>query len=224
MDIDTENNIPEFEEELDLQQLLPPHSIEAEQAVIGGLLKANDRWDDVADLLTSEDFYRSEHQKIFRAMEQLVHDHNDPDSKIAFDVVILQNKLQNLDLLDSIGGIAYLAEIAHSTPSSANIRAYANDVHEKSLSRKLLLSASNLERITRNPEGRAAKQIIEEAERELLNIAENRSKEGGPQEINPILKSTIDQIGLLVSNQGQLSGLSTGFTELDSITNGLEKS
>ena len=218
MDTDAHSYNPEFEEELDIQQLLPPHSIESEQSVIGGLLIDNERWDDVADLLTSDDFYHEEHRLIFRAMELLI------EGEHPIDVVTLQEKLNNLDLLDKAGGLPYLAELAHNTPSAANIRAYANAVHEKALARKLLLTASNIERITRNPEGRAARDIIDEAERELLKIAESRSKEGGPQAINPILKSTVDQIDFLVANQGQLSGLSTGFTLLDEKTNGLQKS
>ena len=225
MNSDTQNHIPEFEEEPDLQQLLPPHSIAAEQSVIGGLLLTdgdeNDRrarWDDVADLLTSDDFYREEHRQIFRAMELL----SKNDAPI--DVVILQDKLQSLDLLDKSGGLPYLAELAHNIPSAANIRAYALVVQEKSLGRKLLLTASNIERITRNPEGRGAREIIDEAERELLQIAESRSKEGGPQFVNPIIKETINQIDDLVANQGKLSGISTGFTELDKKTNGLQKS
>lgn len=209
---------PLYEEELDLQQLLPPHSIEAEQSVIGGLLLANDKWDDVADLLTSTDFYRNEHRNIFRAMELLV------ESDKPLDVITLHDKLQNLDLLESVGGLPYLAELAHNTPSAANIRAYAHAVQEKSISRKLLVTANNIERITRNPEGRSARNIIEEAERELQQIAENRAKEGGPKEIKPILKNTIEQIENLVKNKGQLSGLSSGFTDLDNLTNGLQKS
>jgi replicative DNA helicase len=211
-------DIPLFEEELDLQQLLPPHSIEAEQAVIGGLLLANDKWDDVADVVTAGDFYRNDHRNIFRAMELLI------ESDKPLDVVTLHDKLQNLDLLEGMGGLPYLAELAHNTPSAANIRAYAHVVQEKSISRKLLVTANNIERITRNPEGRSARKIIEEAESELQAIAENRAKEGGPRVIKPILKTTIEQIENLVKNKGQLSGISSGFTELDNLTNGLQKS
>ncbi len=225
MDTDTPNNIPEFEEELDLQQLLPPHSIEAEQSVIGGLLIENGdqndrraRWDNVADLLGSEDFYRNEHRQIFRAMELL------SESDTPIDVVTLQDKLQSLDLLEKSGGLSYLAELAKNTPSAANIRAYAQVVHEKALYRQLQLLANNIEHTTRNPDGRSAHEAINETERKLIEITENRSKEGGPQAINPILKKTVDQIDFLVANQGQLSGISTGFTRLDEITNGLQKS
>jgi replicative DNA helicase len=207
-----------FEHELDIQQLLPPHSVEAEQSVIGGLLLANDRFDDVADLLNADDFYRDEHRKIFRAIELLVED----DQPV--DVVTLADKLNSLDILERVGGLPYLAELAENTPSSANIRAYAFVVQEKSLSRRLLLTANHLEQITRNPEGRAAREIIEEAERELQQIAENRAKEGGPRHVNPIIKNTVDQIEYLVNNQGKLAGLSTGFIDLDATTNGLNKS
>ena len=209
---------PVFEEELDLQQLLPPHSVEAEQAVIGGLLLANERWDDIASLLAADDFYRDEHRQIFRTMELLVEEDK------PLDVVTLADKLQSLDILVKVGGLPYLAELAHNTPSSANIRAYARVVQEKALARQLLLTAHRIEQITRNPEGRQINDILLEAERELIQISEGRAKEGGPRNINPILKNTIEHIEKLVENQGTLSGLATGFTELDKITNGLQKS
>ncbi|NRB39314.1 MAG: replicative DNA helicase [Pseudomonadales bacterium] len=219
MDSDSHYNedIP-FEEELDLQHLLPPHSIEAEQSVLGGLLLANERWDDIADVITSDDFYRPDHRQIFRAMELLI------EAQSPIDVVTLADKLQSIDELDHIGGLPYLAELAHNTPSAANIRAYAKVVQEKSLSRELLLTAHQIEQITRNPEGREASDLISEAERMLIAISENRANEGGPREINPILKATVEQIENMVANQGQLSGLSSGFTDLDKMTNGLHRS
>ncbi|CAA0082677.1 Replicative DNA helicase [BD1-7 clade bacterium] len=207
----------QFEEELDLQTLLPPHSMEAEQAVIGGLLIANDRWDDVADLITSEDFYRKEHRQLFQAMVSLV------ESEHPIDVVTLADRLQTHDALESTGGLAYLAELAHNTPSAANIRAYAKVVQEKSVSRKLLLLSNHIDDITRNPEGRAADDIIAETERELNAITENRANDGGPRSVNPILKNTVENIENLVANQGMLSGLSSGFADLDKLTNGLHK-
>jgi len=206
------------DEELDLSQLLPPHSIEAEQAVIGGLLLANHRWDDVAELLSADDFYRDEHRHIFRAMEILIHD----DQPI--DVVTLQSKLLSLDILERIGGLKYLAELAENTPSAANIQAYAHLVNEKSIARRLLITADKLEQITRKPEGRNAQQIIEEAERELQQIAEGKSKDGGPREMDDVLKNTVEQIDKLIANKGQISGLATGFTDLDAYTNGLHPS
>ncbi|NRA41561.1 MAG: replicative DNA helicase, partial [Pseudomonadales bacterium] len=174
--------------ELDLEQLLPPHSLEAEQAVIGGLLLANHRWDDVAELIGADDFYRDEHRQIFRALEILV------EEQQPRDVVTLQSKLLNLGALERIGGLKYLAELAENTPSAANIQAYAQLVQEKSIARKLLITADQLQTTTRNPEGRNAQQIIEEAERELQKIAEGRSKDGGPKAMNEILKGTVEQI------------------------------
>lgn len=212
------DDIPGFEEELDLQQLLPPHSIESEQSVIGGLLLANQRWDDVASLLTAEDFYRQDHRNIFRTMELLV------DAQQPIDALTLADKLHSLNLLENSGGMAYLAELAHQTPSAANVMAYARVVQEKSLARKLLLTAHNIENLTRNPEGREVKDIIEEAERQLVAIADGRAKDGGPRDVNPILRNTIEQIDVLVKNKGQLSGLSSGFNDLDKLTNGLHKS
>ena len=207
-----------YEEELDLNKLLPPHSVEAEQSVIGGLLLANHRWDDVVEHLSADDFYRDEHRQIFRAMEILF------EEDLPIDVVTLQSKLASLDVLERIGGLRYLAELAENTPSAANIQAYAHLVQEKSITRKLLIAADSLETIARNPEGRNAQDIIEEAERELQQIAEGRTKEGGPREMDDVLKNTIEQIEHLVENKGTISGLATGFTDLDEYTNGLHPS
>ncbi|HEY9032479.1 MAG TPA: replicative DNA helicase [Pseudomonadales bacterium] len=208
---------PEFEEELDINQLLPPHSVEAEQSVIGGLLLANQRWDDVASLLSADDFYRTDHRNIFRTMECLV------EAQQPLDVLTLADKLRSFDLLEKCGGLAYLSELAHHTPSAANIAAYARVVQEKSLARKLLLAAHNIEQMTRSPEGREVKDILEEAERQLVAISENRAKDGGPRIVNHILASTLEQLEYLTTNKGKLSGLSSGFTDLDKLTNGLNR-
>lgn len=208
----------EFESELDLQQLLPPNSLEAERAVIGGLLLANNKFDDVADLVTANDFYRKEHRLIFGCIEELIA----ADSPI--DVVTLSDRLNNLEQLDAIGGLGYLAELAHNTPSAANIRAYAKVVQEKSAARQLLVLSNQLESNTRNPEGRNIVDIVAETEKALNDISDSRKEDSGPRSVNPILKNTVDQIEQLVANQGQLSGLSSGFIDLDKLTNGLQRS
>lgn len=208
----------EFESELDLQQLLPPNSLEAERAVIGGLLLANNKFDDVADLVTANDFYRKEHRLIFGCIEELIA----ADSPI--DVVTLSDRLNNLEQLDAIGGLGYLAELAHNTPSAANIRAYAKVVQEKSAARQLLVLSNQLESNTRNPEGRNIVDIVAETEKALNDISDSRKEDSGPRSVNPILKNTVNQIEQLVANQGQLSGLSSGFIDLDKLTNGLQRS
>lgn len=220
MDIDSHynNSNSDYESELDVQSLLPPHSIEAEQAVIGGLLLANQYWDDVAALVASEDFYRQDHRNIFRTMELLQAD----DQPI--DALTLSDKLHSLDLLEKSGGMVYLAEIAQQTPSAANVTAYARVVKEKSLSRQLLVLSNRMEEVTRNPEGRAVKDIVEELEKELALISDGRDKNEGPKELSTVLRSTVEQIDTLFRNRGQLSGLSSGFTDLDALTNGLHKS
>ncbi len=209
---------PAFEEDINIQHLLPPHALEAEQSVIGGLLIANDRWDDVADLVIAEDFYRKEHRLLFTAMQELT------AIESPIDIVTLSDRLTNLDQLHEVGGLAYLAELAHNTPSAANIRNYAKVVQEKASARKLLLLSNHIEQITRNPEGRNILDIVSEAEKTLNDISENKQDDNGPRYVNPILKSTVDQIEKLVANQGQLSGLSSGFIDLDKLTNGLQRS
>lgn len=218
IDIPFEDSAPAYEPEFDIQNLLPPHSIEAEQAVIGGLLLANQFWDDVAALVSSEDFYRQDHRNIFRTMELLQAEEQ------PIDALTLADKLHSLELLEKSGGMGYLAEIAQHTPSAANVAAYARVVKEKSLSRKLLILSNQIEDVTRNPEGRAVKDIVEEVERELALISDGRDKNEGPQTLAKVLRSTVEQIDTLFKNRGQLSGLSSGFTDLDALTNGLHKS
>lgn len=209
---------PPFEEEIDVQQLLPPHSIEAEQSVLGGLLIANHRFDDVADLIRVEDFYQKKHQHLFASMLYLI------DNDKPLDVITVADRLTSLEQLEPIGGLAYLAELAHHTPSALNIRDYAKVVQEKSAARQLLQLSQRLEQVTRYPEGREIVDIVAETEKQLGDITENKQADSGPQPINPILKNTVQQIETLVANQGKLSGLPSGFTDLDKVTNGLHQS
>jgi replicative DNA helicase len=186
--------------------------------VLGALLQANEQWDEVSSRITSADFYQAEHQQIFRAMELLSND------KHPIDVVTLQDKLRNLNLLEKAGGLPYLAELAHNTPSAANIKAYAQVVLEKSQARKLLLAARQLEALTRNPEGRSIAGIMELTERELMEIAKANTRGSGPRDVDALLDETLDYLDALTKLDGKLSGISSGFTDLDKKTHGLQKS
>jgi replicative DNA helicase len=197
---------------------MPPHSLEAEQSVLGGLMLANDAWDSVAELLTPTDFYRADHRLIFRQVAQLA------EASEPVDVITLSEKLNANGELESAGGLVYLAELAKNTPSAANIRAYASVVRERSALRSLIQAAQNIAETGFNPEGRNADELIDMAERQIMQISEQGPKAGGPQEINPLLTKAVERIDELYNSGGDITGLSTGFIELDNMTSGLQKS
>jgi replicative DNA helicase len=197
---------------------MQPHSIEAEQSVLGGLLLANDAWDSVAEQLTAADFYRGDHRLIFRHIAQLA-EASDP-----VDVITLSEKLNASGELEAAGGLAYLAELAKNTPSAANIRAYADVVRERSALRRLIQAAQDIADTGFNPEGRSADELIDIAERQIMQISEQGPKSGGPEGVNPLLTRAVERIDELYNSGGEITGLSTGYIELDNMTSGLQKS
>lgn len=196
---------------------VPPHSTEAEQSVLGGLMLANEAWDNVAELVSERDFYRPEHRLIFRRMERLV------EGGQPIDVVTLADALNNADELERAGGFVYLAELAKNTPSAANIRAYANAVRERANLRALIAAAQNIADSGFQPEGRSSGELLDEAERRITQISEDRPKLGGPEAVNPLLKKAVDRIDQLFSSDSALVGVSTGFKDLDEMTSGLQR-
>ncbi len=197
---------------------VPPHSVEAEQSVLGGLMIANEGWDNVADQLTATDFYRGSHQQIFTQMAKLV------EAGEPIDVITLSEALNNNDELEQVGGIAYLAELAKNTPSAANIRAYAKVVRERASLRSLINAANDIVESGYNTEGRDSDELLDEAERKIMQISEERPKMGGPEAVNPLLKKAVDRIDELFNSEETITGLSTGFTDLDEKTSGLQRS
>ena len=195
---------------------LPPYSLEAEQSVLGGLMLSNQSFDDVAELVQEVDFYRHDHRQIFRAMYQLAE-----ESK-PFDVVTLGEVLDNLGLLEDSGGMVYLAELARNTPSASNIKAYADIVRERSIMRQMIQVSNDIADSAFNPEGRSSAEILDEAERKVFAIAEQGAKQGGPVAIKDVLKVAVDKIDKLFSSDEEMTGLSTGFTDLDEMTSGLQ--
>lgn len=209
----------EFPEDIELEDLkVPPHSIEAEQAVLGGLMIANNSWDNIADMVAAEDFYRADHRLIFQMMSKLT------ELSEPLDVVTLSETLNNHNELENAGGLAYLAQLAQNTPSAANIRAYASIVRERATTRRLIATANDIAEISFNPEGRGSDELLDEAERRIMQIGEDRPKSGGPQAINPILKGAVDKIDELFNSDETITGISTGYTDLDEMTSGLQKS
>lgn len=197
---------------------VPPHSIEAEQAVLGGIMLDNNTWDRVEDVVSDNDFYRHDHRLIFRAINKLS-ERNQP-----FDVVTLSEQLDKEGFLEQIGGLTYLAELARNIPSVANIRAYAQIIRERATLRQLISASNEIADSAYVTKGRTGDEILDDAERLIFQIAEGRPKTGGPEGINNILAKTIDRIDELFNSNNALTGISTGFTDLDKKTNGLQPS
>ena len=197
---------------------MQPHSAEAEQSVLGGLLLSADGWDVVAELVSDSDFYRLGHRLIFRQIARLA------EAAEPVDVITVADKLQAADELDAAGGLPYLAELAQNTPSASNIRAYAQVVRERASLRKLIEAAQEIAESGFNPEGRKSDELIDQAERRIMQIGEEGPKSGGPQDVNPLLKSALTRIEDLFQSGGAITGISTGFIELDNMTSGLQDS
>ena len=151
---------------------VPPHSIEAEQAVLGGLMLDQRAWEQIADRVTEEDFYRKDHRLIFRSIANL------EANEKPFDVVTLSDELRKTHELDDAGGLVYLGRLAKDTPTAANIRAYADIVREKSVLRQLIEIGTDIAGSAYNPEGRDSKELLDEAERNVYKIAEQGSRTG----------------------------------------------
>ena len=197
---------------------MQPHSIEAEQSVLGGLLLSADGWDGVAEVVAAEDFYRPDHRMIFRHVARLA------EASEPVDVITVADKLQASGELEAAGGLAYLTELAEGTPSASNIRAYAQVVSERANVRRLIQAAQEIADSGFNPEGRSAEELIDAAERRIMQIAEQGPKAGGPQTINPLLQGALSRIEELFQSGGEITGLSTGYIDLDRLTSGLQRS
>ncbi|RLA44282.1 MAG: replicative DNA helicase [Gammaproteobacteria bacterium] len=192
----------------------PPHSIEAEQAVLGGLMLANDAFDGVTALIGEKDFFSLDHQLIFRTMHQL----SVADQPL--DVITLSETLKESKSLDQVGGDAYLVELTRNTPSAANILAYAQIVLERATVRKLIAAASDIVEKSYNPLGWDSTKLLAEAEQRLMEVMEDRPRQGGFQNVTDLLRQAIDRIEELFNSDEDITGLSTGFDDLDEMTSG----
>ncbi|MCQ8118099.1 replicative DNA helicase [Methylomonas rosea] len=196
---------------------VPPHSIQAEQSVLGGLMLDNQTWDSVADKVVETDFYRRDHRLIFRSIAQLA-EKQDP-----FDVVTLSEVLETTGELQDVGGLAYLSTLARDTPSAANIVAYANIVRDRSVLRQLIHVGTEISDSAFTTEGRETADLLENAERRVFEIAEQRQRgQGGFSSIKSLLAKAVDKIETLYELDGDITGASTGFTDLDEKTSGLQ--
>jgi replicative DNA helicase len=196
---------------------LPPHSVEAEQAVLGGLLLSNPAWDRIGDLISESDFYRADHRVLWRTITKLVED-NKPA-----DVLTVAEALKVNGEIGDVGGITYLDQLASGTPSAANIRRYAEIVRERAIMRKLAEVGTNIADSAYSPQGREARQLLDEAETKILEIGESggRSSESFAK-MSALLADVMSRLDELHKNPASVTGKATGFVDLDEMTTGLQ--
>ncbi len=199
------------------QLRIPPHSIEAESSVLGGLLLDNAAWDRVGDLLKDQDFYRFEHRMIFAAIGILIN-----GSKPA-DVITVFEQLQSQGKAEEVGGLGYLNSLAQYVPSAGNIRRYAEIVRERSILRKLVTASDEISTNAFNPKGRPVAAILDESEQKIFNIGEEgaRTKQGF-QSMDTLVVDLLDRVQEMADNPNDVTGVPTGFYDLDRMTAGFQ--
>lgn len=220
---ETTESVPEIDDYAGLdfgsiQNLkVPPHSIEAEQSVLGGLMLDNRTWDRVGDIVLEDDFYRQDHRLIFKAISSLEKDDT------PFDVITLSDWLKERHELDQAGGLAYLAQLANETPSAANVKAYAKIVRDRSILRQLISVVGHIADISHNPEGRSTDEIVDEAEKEVFQIAERGARgKKGFEDMEALVRGAVSYIETMFERGDGITGVPTGYTELDKMTAGFQ--
>ncbi len=199
------------------QLRIPPHSIEAESSVLGGLLLDNTAWDRVGDLITDADFYRYEHRLVFGAISTLV-----GESRPA-DVITVFERLQSQGKADEIGGLPYLNALAQYVPSAANIRRYGEIVRERAILRKLVSASDEIATAAFNTQGRAVDKILDEAEQKIFQIGEEGSRmKQGFQSMDSLVVTLLDRVQEMADNPNDITGVPTGFVDLDRMTSGMQ--
>jgi len=199
------------------QLRVPPHSIEAESSVLGGLLLDNTAWDRVADLVSANDYYRHEHQLVYGAVAALI------NANKPADVITVFEHLQSHGKADEVGGLTYLNALAQYVPSAANIRRYAEIVRERAILRKLISVSDEIATNAFNPKGKPVASILDEAEQKIFNIGEEGSKmKQGFQSMDTLVVSLLDRVQEMADNPNDITGVPTGFIDLDRMTAGLQ--
>jgi replicative DNA helicase len=197
---------------------LPPHSVEAEQSLLGGLMLDQRAWDQIADVISPEDLYRADHRLIFSAVAALVEGNQPPDA------VTVSEYLQRLGQLEAAGGLPYLARLVQDTPSAANIRAYARIVRERAMLRQLIEIGGDIAASAHGSEGLSVEEIVDAAEQKVFEIADRGQRRGaGFKSLKQILPGTIDRLDMLSHSTSEITGVSTGFVEMDRMTAGLQR-
>ncbi|NBU44551.1 MAG: replicative DNA helicase [Betaproteobacteria bacterium] len=214
--------LPSFEEDTypdqQVAQLrIPPHSLEAESSVLGGLLLDNSAWDRVGDLVTDSDFYRYEHRLVFAAVAALI------NSSRPADVITVFEHLQSLGKADEVGGLAYLNSLAQYVPSASNIRRYGEIVRERAILRKLVTASDEIATTAFSPKGRPVAQILDEAEQKIFHIGEEGSRmKQGFQSMNSLVVQLLDRVEEMSQNPNDITGVPTGFHDFDRMTSGMQ--
>lgn len=208
---------PEADDQQVAKLRLPQYSMESESSVLGGLLLDNSAWDRVGDLLTERDFYRHEHQLIYAAIGKLIN-----ESKPA-DVITVFEHLQGMGKAEEVGGILYLNQLAQYVPSATNIRRYAEIVREKGILRKLLTVSDEIATNALNPQGKPVERILDEAEQKIFAIGEEGSRmKQGFQSMETLVGDLLDRVQEMADNPVDVTGIPTGFADLDRMTSGLQ--
>ena len=198
---------------------VPPHSLEAKQAVLGGLLLSSRAWDTVADIITEKDFYREDHRLIFRAVAEL------SDGGKPCDAVTVTEWFESRGQVDQVDGGAYISQLASSTPSAANVKAYAEIVREKSILRQLIDVGAEITSGAFSLEGKDSRELLEEAERKVFAIADQGQRSGSSYiSVQETIKEAIEKIQELHEFEGEITGTPTGFKDFDKLTAGLQDS
>lgn len=198
---------------------VPPHSIEAEQSVLGGLLLDNSAWDRIADFVKADNFYRYDHRIIFQHIVKLINETRPAD------VITVYEALSTSGKAEEVGGLSYLNALAQNTPSAANIRRYTEIVRDRSILRKLITAADEISGDAFQPQGKNVKQMLDEAESRIFAIAEEGSRGlQGFMEIQPLLTQVVERIDELYNRDSgsDITGVPTGFIDLDRMTSGLQ--
>ena len=207
----------QFPDQVVTQLRIPPHSLEAESSVLGGLLLDNTSWDKVDDLLNENDFYRYENRIIYACVQSLI------NANKPADVITVYETLQNQGKSEEIGGLAYLNSLAQFVPSSANIRRYGEIIRERSILRKLVSASDDIATTAFNPKGKRVDQILDEAEQKIFNIGEEGSRmKQGFQNMDNLALELMDRIEEMSQNPNDITGVPTGFYDFDRMTSGLQ--
>ncbi|RSK29174.1 replicative DNA helicase [Bacillus sp. HMF5848] len=198
-----------------LTDRIPPHSVEAEQAVLGAIFLQPSSLSSAAELLEPDDFYRASHQKIYEAMLTL------SEKGEPVDLITVTQELADLKLLEEVGGVSYLSELADSVPTAANIQYYSSIVEEKSILRRLIRTANNIvsDGYTREED---VQGLLSDAEKKILEVSQ-RKNSGAFKNIKDVLVETYDNIEALQNRKGDVTGIATGFRDLDRMTAGFQR-
>ena len=211
--------VEDYKPDRQISQLrVPPHSIEGESSVLGGLLLDNSAWDRVGDMLSDTDFYRYEHKLIFGAIAALV------NASRPADVITVFEHLQSQGRAEEMGGLIYLNALAQYVPSASNIRRYAEIVRERSILRKLVSASDEIATNAFNPMGRAVDKILDEAEQKIFNIGEEGTRmKQGFQGLDSLVVQLLDRVTEMADNPNDITGVPTGFYDFDRMTSGMRR-